>query len=49
MTAYIERLLEEAHEYWDRGESVPLTLFAQMTREGLDVEGLEIKHKKEEL
>lgn len=44
---YQESLLDQAHEYWSRGESIPLDLFAQLASEGLDVEGLEAKHKEE--
>lgn len=47
MTMYQTNLLEKAHEYWDQGKSLPLSLFAQLAAEGMDVEALEIKHKKE--
>lgn len=41
---YQESLIEQAMTYWDRGESIPLHLFASMASEGLDVEALEAKH-----
>lgn len=37
-------LLRQAHEHWAIGEHVPLDLFAEMAREGLDVQALEAKH-----
>lgn len=52
MTPYTKTtasLLRQAHEYWDRGEPVPLDLFATMAQEGLDVQGLEARHLKEPL
>lgn len=47
MTIYQQNLMEKAHEYWDRGHTIPLTLFSQLAAEGFDVEALEIKHRKE--
>lgn len=37
-------LMRQAHEHWNRGEPVPLDLFAQMAREGLDVPALEARY-----
>lgn len=44
MTYYQESLLDEAMTYWNRGESIPLNLFASLAAEGLDVEALEAKN-----
>jgi hypothetical protein len=47
MTMYQQNLLETAHEYWDRGAVIPLTLFSKLAAEGMDVVALEAKHQKE--
>ena len=47
MTYYQETLLAEATDMWERGFRIPVTLFAQLAQEGLDVEALEIKHFKD--
>ena len=44
MTALQERLLDEAHEYWDRGRQTPLDLFARLAQTGLDVEALQLQY-----
>lgn len=44
MTYYQESLIDQAMVYWEKGEPVPLNLFASMAAEGLDVEALEAKH-----
>lgn len=43
-TMYQESLIDQAMTYWERGESIPLNLFASLAAEGLDVEALEAKH-----
>ena len=39
-----ECLLDEAHEYWDRGHQIPLDLFARLAQTGLDVEALQLQY-----
>lgn len=41
-------LLSQAHEHWSIGEPIPLDLFAQMAREGLDVPALEARYLDKE-
>lgn len=48
MSMYQINLLEQAQEYWERGHSLPITLFARLAGEGMDVETLEAKHRKEQ-
>lgn len=48
MTKYQQDLLDQAVDMWERGHRIPLTLFADMARVGMDVEALEIKHMKGE-
>lgn len=44
MTTLVEAsLLDQAREYWDIGEYVPLDLFAAMAAEGMDVAALEAR------
>lgn len=47
MTYHQESLIDQAMHYWNRGESIPLNLFASMAAEGLDVERLEAIHKED--
>lgn len=42
-----EYLLRQARPFWDRGEPLPIDLFARLLSAGLDVEALERKHMKE--
>lgn len=41
MTAYQERLLDEARDMWERGHRIPTDLYARMAQEGMDVQTLE--------
>lgn len=38
---YTEHLILRARQFWQFGEALPLTLFAEMNAAGLDVETLE--------
>lgn len=44
MTAHQHALLKEAKEYWDIGMQIPLTLYADMATQGMDVPSLEAKY-----
>jgi|TARA_R110002124_G_scaffold244897_6_gene410010 hypothetical protein len=47
MTNYQENLLERAKDMWQRGHRIHLNLFADLAREGMDVEALEAIYFKE--
>jgi hypothetical protein len=40
-------LVRQARAFWDRGERLPLDLFAQLNSAGLDVDALERTYMKE--
>lgn len=40
-------LIHQATRYWNRGEHLPIDLFAQLIAAGLDVDALERTHMKE--
>lgn len=44
MTYAQQRLLDEAKDMWERGFRIPVTLYAQMAQEGMDVQTLEETH-----
>lgn len=37
----VEWLIRRARHYWDKGQQIPVNLFAEMIGAGLDVEALE--------
>lgn len=41
MTLYSQQLLEKAKDYWSMGLNIPIDLYSQLTREGMDVVKLE--------
>lgn len=47
-TAVQASLIRQAHEHWDIGQPIPLDLFAQLAREGLDPSALEARHLNKE-
>ena len=47
MTLYQLNLIDQAKEYWQRGDGLPLDLFANMAAEGMDVPALEARHREE--
>lgn len=42
-----EYLIRQARNYWEKGERLPLDLFARFISAGLDVDALERKYLKE--
>ena len=47
MTVRGEALIEEAMQYWNHGEPIPLDLFAKLAAVGYDVPRLEELHMQE--
>ncbi len=43
----IDWLVYRAQHYWERGNQIPLDLFAEMQAEGLDVVSLERQYLKQ--
>jgi hypothetical protein len=44
---YTDSLISQAARYWNRGEYLPIDLFAEMLGMGLDVEALERNYMKD--
>lgn len=40
-----DHLIARAMPHWERGDTLPLDLFAEMVSEGLDVDALERQHR----
>lgn len=46
MTSYMQRLLDEAKDMWERGYNIPVDLYSRMASAGFDVPALEETYKK---